>query len=118
MLRNLQQSAINAIIAICEVAAVGTPDAAAGPSDLSAARDRVYALVDAMPREAQDELLALMWTGGPKNHSSFDENLELAQKTEDDNHAFHIAEQTARLPAYLGEGMKRLDAPGQPRPPG
>jgi hypothetical protein len=32
------------------------------------------------------------------------------QKTVDDNHAFHLAEQCAHLPEYLAEGLKKASA--------
>ena len=51
-----------------------------------------------------------MWTGGPNNENSFAENLELARKTWDENHASHIAEQHAKLPNYLGDGLRRMSA--------
>jgi hypothetical protein len=109
MLQHLKQTDIDAIIAACEAASPESGGPA--PGELSPAdRDRIYGLVEAMPREAQDELLALMWTGGPKNASSFDENLELAQKTANDNHAIHLAEQGANLAGYLREGLKRMAA--------
>jgi len=81
-------------------------DADAGPSP---GQHRLYELIESLSMEAQDELLALMWTGGPKNQSSFEENLELVQKTVEDNHAFHLAEQCAHLPTYLAE-----DEEGEP----
>lgn len=110
MLQNLKQTDIDAIIAACEQAAAAAPaDPETGALPL-VARDSVYTLVDALPREAQDELLALMWTGGPKNENSFDQNLELAQKTAEDNHAEFLSEQAARLPDYLRDGLKRMAA--------
>ena|SRR5690349_16750887 len=109
MLRSLTPSDIEAIIAAC------APDepAADAPADdvqASAARDRVYDLVEHLSREAQEELLALMWTGGPNNENSFADNLELARKNWDENHASHIAEQHAKLPNYLGDGLRRMPA--------
>ena len=114
MLNHLTQSDIDTIIAACH------QDAPANPgSDLDAnpQRDRVYALVEALPLEAQSELLALMWTGGPKNASSFAENLELVQRTGDENHAFHIAEQAALLPTLLQEGVRKSGAIAEPGKP-
>jgi hypothetical protein len=108
MLKNLKQADVDAVIAACEqAAAAAPPDPETGGLPL-AARDSVYTLVDALPREAQDELLALMWTGGPKNENSFAQNLELAQKVADDNHAEFLSEQAARLPDYLRDGLKRM----------
>lgn len=69
-------------------------------------------MVDALPREAQEELLALMWTGGRRNHASFAENLELAQKTRDEDHAGNISEQHARLAEYLRKGVQSAGVPG------
>lgn len=110
MLQNLKQTDLDAIIAACEQAAASAPvDPETGGLPL-VARDGVYALVDALPHEAQDELLALMWTGGPKNENSFEQNLELAQKTAGDNHAEFLSEQAARLSGYLKEGLKRMAA--------
>ena len=110
MLQNLKQTDLDAIIAACEQAAASTPvDPETGGLPL-VARDHVYALVDALPRGAQDELLALMWTGGPKNENSFEQNMELVQKTAEDNHAEFLSEQAARLPDYLKEGLKRMAA--------
>ncbi|HEY3637130.1 MAG TPA: DUF3775 domain-containing protein [Rhizomicrobium sp.] len=110
MLQHLAQADIDAIIAACEQAtAAATADPQSGELPL-VARDHVYELVDALPRAVQEELLALMWTGGPKNHSSFEENLELVQKTIDDNHAEHLSEQAVRLPEYLRDGLKRINA--------
>ena len=105
MLNTLKQSDIDAIIAAC-----GSGETVAAPEEtaMSPERERVYALVDDLPKEAQEELLALMWTGGPKNHISFEENLDLARKNFDENHASHIAEQHARLPIYLRDGLDRL----------
>ncbi|MGH6877773.1 MAG: DUF3775 domain-containing protein [Rhizomicrobium sp.] len=110
MLQHLKETDIDAVIAACRGVS-GAPDAGKSleNEELSfAGRDRVYSLIEALPREAQDELLALMWTGGPRNHSSYEENLELAQKSTDDNHAVHLSEQAASLPAYLREGMKKM----------
>ncbi len=108
MLQNLKQTDLDAIIAACEQAAASTPvDPETGGLPL-VARDHVYALVDALSLGAQDELLALMWTGGPKNENSFEQNLELVQKTAEDNHAEFLSEQAARLPGYLREGLKRM----------
>ncbi|HTT83730.1 MAG TPA: DUF3775 domain-containing protein [Rhizomicrobium sp.] len=108
MLQNLRQTDLDAIISACEQAAASAPaDPESGLLPL-VARDSVYALVDALSRDAQDELLALMWTGGPKNENSFDQNLVLAQKVADDNHAEFLSEQAARLPDYLKEGLKRM----------
>ena len=106
MLQHLKQADIDAIIAACEAARsrAGAPDGEVPFAE----RDRIYSLIDALPREAQDELLALMWTGGPKNESSFEDNLELARKTADDNHATHLSEQGARLPDYLRQGLKKM----------
>jgi hypothetical protein len=111
MLQHLEQTDIDAILAACEQAVASAPaDPETGELPL-AARNRVYALVDALSREAQDELLALMWTGGPKNENSFAQNLELAQKVDEDNHAEFLSEQAVRLPGYLREGLKRMAAP-------
>jgi acyl-CoA reductase-like NAD-dependent aldehyde dehydrogenase len=108
MLQHLKQADIDAIIAACEAA---RSEADRGPPEGEipfAERDRVYSLIDALGGEAQDELLALMWTGGPKNETSFEDNLELARKTADDNHAAHLSEQAARLPDYLRQGLKKM----------
>jgi hypothetical protein len=112
MLQHLKQTDIDAVIAASE-AASATPktDSSVSGELASADRDRIYALVEALPREAQDELLALMWTGGPKNTSTFEENLELAQKTADDDPATHLSEQAARLAAYLREARARTAPP-------
>lgn len=110
MLQNLKQTDIDAIIAACEQAAAAPPDPETGELP-RVARDSVYTLVDALPRDAQDELLALMWTGGPKNENSFEQNLELSQKTAADNHAEFLSEQAARLPVYLEAGLKRMGGP-------
>ncbi|HWY15980.1 MAG TPA: DUF3775 domain-containing protein [Rhizomicrobium sp.] len=106
MLKQLKQADIDAVIAAC-VAEQAAPAAGAdaGPSP---GQHRLYELIESFSMEAQDELLALMWTGGPKNQSSFEENLELVQKTVEDNHAFHLAEQCAHLPTYLAEGLKKV----------
>jgi hypothetical protein len=105
MLNALQKSDIDAVIEACgHDGSVG--DAAV--TSLETERGRVYAVVERLSREAQEELMALMWTGGPKNHSTFQENLDLARKTRDENHASHLAEQHARLPLYLRDGLKRL----------
>jgi hypothetical protein len=110
MLQTLKQDDLDAIVTACEqAAATGPVDPETGGLPL-AAREGVYALVDALPREAQDELLALMWAGGPKNENTFEQNLELAQKTADDNHAAFLSEQAVSLPAYLKEGLKRMSA--------
>ena len=110
MFQNLQQTDLDAVISACKQAAGSSPvDPETGELPL-AARDAVYTLVDALPRGAQDELLALMWTGGPKNENSFEQNLELARKTALDNHAEFLSEQAARLPDYLNEGLKRMKA--------
>lgn len=110
MLQHLKQTDIDAIIAACEqTVQAATADPRTGELPF-AIRDRIYSLVDVLPRESQDELLALMWTGGPKNASSFQENLELAQKTALDNHAEFLAEQASRLPGYLREGLRKAGA--------
>jgi len=109
MLKSLKQADIDAIVAACgpdEPGSNGETDDARA----TAARERVYGIVEQFSRETQEELLALMWTGGPKNGSSFAENLELAHKTWDENHAAHIAEQHARLPNYLRDGLRRMSA--------
>lgn len=108
MLKQLKQADIDAVIAACvaEQAAPGA-DADAGRSP---GEHRLYELIESLSMEAQDELLALMWTGGPKNQNRFQENLELAQKTWDENHASHIAEQHSRLPSYLRDGLNRMSA--------
>src|SRR2546423_7812104 len=101
MLNALKQPDIDAVIEAC--GRDGTVDAP-GETSLDAAspeRERVYTLVEHLSREAQEELLALMWMGGPKNHNTFEENLDLARKTRDENHASHIAEQHEMLPLYL-----------------
>ncbi|MGH6888553.1 MAG: DUF3775 domain-containing protein [Rhizomicrobium sp.] len=109
MLQHLKQTDIDAIVAASEAAAAPANTRLSQPDELSSAdRDRIYGLVEALPREAQDELLAVMWTGGPKNASTFAENLELAQKTAEDNHAAHLSEQAANLAGYLREGLKRM----------
>src|ERR1700722_14161552 len=104
MLKHLKQADIDSVIETCraQAASNASADANAGPSP---GHDRLYELIESLSMDAQDELLALMWTGGPKNQSSFEENLELVQKTVDDNHAFHLAEQCAHLPTYLAEGL-------------
>jgi hypothetical protein len=110
MLNVLRQSDIDAVIAACD------PEGAADTDDRedisgglpSPERERVYAIVEHFSREAQEELLALMWTGGPKNCGTFEENLDLARKARDENHASHIAEQHAKLPLYLRDGLKTL----------
>jgi len=112
MLKSLKQSDIDAIIEASgsgETAGAG-PAAEEAVAATSPERERVYALVERLPREAQEELLALMWTGGPQNRNSFEENLEIARKTWDENHASHIAEQHSRLPIYLRDGLDRLPA--------
>jgi hypothetical protein len=106
MLQHLKQTDLQAVLAACDSAA----DKA--PMDREASRQRLYDLVDALSGEAQAELLAVMWTGGPRNHASFDENLELAQKTRDENHASHIAEQHARLREYLENGLRAAGVRG------
>ena len=111
MLQKLHQTDLDAIIGACgQAVAAAPPDPETGGLPL-VARDGVYALVDALPRDAQDELLALMWTGAPKNENSFEQNLELAQKVATDNHAEFLSEQAAKLPDYLREGLKRMTAP-------
>jgi len=107
MLNHLKPADIDAVILACgaQAASSARADANAGPSP---GNDRLYELIESLSMDAQDELLALMWTGGLKNQSSFEENLELVQKTVDDNHAFHLAEQCAHLPAYLVEGLKKV----------
>lgn len=107
MLEHLKQTDIEAVIAACE-AEQAAPGANAD-AGTSPGQHRLYELIESLSMEAQDELLALMWTGGPKNQSSFEENLELVQKTVEDNHAFHLAEQCAHLPTYLAEGLKRAN---------
>jgi hypothetical protein len=112
MLNALRQPDIDAVIDACG------DDAAADHREESSdelpapEREHVYGIVERLSREAQEELLALMWTGGPKNHSTFKENLDLARKTRDENHASHIAEQHARLPQYLRDGLKTLSTGG------
>jgi hypothetical protein len=109
MLKSLKQSDIDAIVAACAAGESDSDDEVHVEAALtSPGRDRVYGLVEHLSRETQEELLALMWTGGPKNGSTFEENLELARKTRDENHASHIAEQHARLPIYLRDGLKRM----------
>jgi len=111
MLKSLKQADIDAIIAACGSDESRSGAAAQTDSEQAAAgRERVYAIVEPLSREAQEELLALMWTGGPKNGSSFVENVELAHKTWDENHALHIADQHARLPNYLRDGLRRMSA--------
>jgi len=107
MLKQLKQADIDAVIAACGAPAApgASADAEAGPLP---GQHRLYELIESLSMDAQDELLALMWTGGPKNQSSFEENLELVQKTVEDNHAFHLAEQCAHLPTYLAEGLKKV----------
>lgn len=111
MLKSLDQADIDAIIAACgpdETESSAGTQTDAGQTTTE--RERVYAIVERLSREAQEELLALMWTGGPTNGNSFAENVELAHKTWDENHAVHIAEQHARLPNYLRDGLRRLSA--------
>jgi len=109
MLNSLKQSDIDSIIAACTPnGSVSDAEVHAEAAPTSPGRDRVYGLVEHLSREAQEELLALMWTGGPKNGNTFEENLELARKTWDENHASHIAEQQARLPIYLRDGLKSM----------
>jgi hypothetical protein len=107
MLNHLNQADIDTIIAACREDAPANPGA---DLDSNPQRDRVYALVEALPMDAQSELLALMWTGGPKNASSLAENLDIVQRTGDENHAFHIAEQAHSLPALLQEGLRKSGA--------
>jgi hypothetical protein len=109
MLNALKQSDIDAIVDACAQAGSATDPAAETSLDVaSPEREYVYAIVEHLAREAQEELLALMWTGGPSNRNSFEENLGLARKTWDENHARHIAEQHSRLPAYLHDGLATL----------
>lgn len=111
MLKSLKQADIDAIIAACDPDDTVSNAEATGPGGQAvAARERVYGIVEHLSREAQEELLALMWTGGPKNENSFEENLDLAHKTWDENHAVHIAEQHAKLPNYLRDGLRRVPA--------
>lgn len=112
MLKALKPVDIEAIAAACEPDEPRLGGEPATDDARSAAeRERVvYAIIERLPREAQEELLALMWTGGPKNGSSFADNLELAHKTWDENHATHIAEQHAGLVLYLKDGLKRMSA--------
>ena len=110
MLQHLKQADIDAIIAACEAARSGADGATTKREVPVAERDHVYSLIDALGGDAQDELLALMWTGGPKNETSFEDNLELAQKIADDNHAAHLSDQAAMLPDYLRQGLKKMAA--------
>jgi hypothetical protein len=107
MLNALRQSDIAAVVDACAPAG---PPAETNPDVALPERERVYTIVERLSREAQEELLALMWTGGPTNRNSFDENLALARKTWDENHASHIAEQHSRLAVYLRDGLARLPA--------
>lgn len=109
MLKSLHQADIDTIIAACGSDGPG-PNGQPDTRQLAAGRERVRAIVEQLSREAQEELIALMWTGGPRNGTSFAENLELVRKTGDEDHAVHIAEQHARLPNYLRDGLKRLSA--------
>lgn len=109
MLKSLDQADIGAIIAACGPDEPGS-SAGAQTDAAQAGRERVYAIVERLSREAQEELLALMWTGGPTNGNSFAENLDLAHKTWDENHAIHISEQHAMLPNYLRDGLGRMSA--------
>ena len=111
MLKSLGQSDIDAIMEAC--GSGQSPAGAVAETGLeitSPQRERVYAIVEHLSREAQEELLALMWTGGPENQNGFEDNLDLARKTWDENHASHIAEQHAKLPIYLRDGLNRLPA--------
>lgn len=111
MLNALKASDIDAIVAACAPdESVSDAEVQADAAPAAPGRERIYGLVERLSREAQEELLALMWTGGPKNGNTFEENLELAHKTWDENHASHIAEQHARLPMYLRDGLKRMSA--------
>jgi hypothetical protein len=110
MLNALKQSDIAAVVDACApTGSAADSPAETSPDVASPERERVCTIVEHL-REAQEELLALMWTGGPKNQNRFQENLELAQKTWDENHASHIAEQHSRLPNYLRDGLNRISA--------
>src|ERR1700692_4423983 len=76
MLKHLKQADIDAVIAACGAPAApgASADAEAGASPR---QHGLYELIESLSMDAQDELLALMWTGGPTNQSSFEENLEL-----------------------------------------
>ena len=111
MLNALKQSDIAAITDACGRAESAAVPATETSLDISSPeRERVYTIVEHLSREAQEELLALMWTGGPRNCNRFEQNLELARKTWDENHASHIAEQHSRLPDYLRDGLAKLSA--------
>src|SRR5437868_4565560 len=111
MLKSLMPSDLDSIIAACGPGEAGADAGAHADSAPEAPeRERIYRLIEQLSRDAQEELLALMWTGGPRNGSSFAENLELAHKTWDENHAAHIAGQCARLPLYLRDGLARMSA--------
>ena len=109
MLKSLNQTDIDAVVAACESS---KPASTGDANDVQTTAEwqRVYSIVEQFSREAQEELLALMWTGGPKNGSTFAENLQLARKTWDENHATHIADQCASLPNYLRDGLRRMQA--------
>jgi hypothetical protein len=111
MLDALKQSDIAAIVDACaQEEPAADPAAETSLDTASPQRERVYTLIERLSREAQEELLALMWTGGPSNRNSFEENVELARKTWDENHASHIAEQHSRLPIYIRGGLASLSA--------
>jgi hypothetical protein len=110
MLKHLKQADIDAVLAACRAQQSATGAETAEPSP---GHDRLYEIIESLSMDAQDELLALMWTGGPKNQNSFEENLELVQKTIDDNHAFHLAEQSANLPSLLANGLKKVPNIGE-----
>jgi hypothetical protein len=54
MLQHLNQTDLDAVLAACGPAEAG------GSDDGRMQRERLFQLVDALPREAQEELLALM----------------------------------------------------------
>ena len=82
MLSALKQSDVAAIVDACAQTGLAADPAAETSLDVaSPEREHVYTIVEHLSREAQEELLALMWTGGPSNRNSFEENLGLARKT-------------------------------------
>ncbi|MGA7713507.1 MAG: DUF3775 domain-containing protein [Rhizomicrobium sp.] len=114
MLKHLKDSDIQAVILLCEKMTEKSSNPTGDARNIDAAShteyDRLYKLIAALSKDAQNELVALMWTGrvGAGAERSFGENLEQATKSKDNNQPEYIAGKSKMLPTYLKAGLARL----------
>jgi hypothetical protein len=116
-LRHLTQADIDAVSSAARRLSANHPSSARGISleqareklDQSAAdRLSLETAIRLLSKEAQCELLALMWFGRGDSTQSFEELLTEARRQHSGETVLYIAEKSSALSSYLRRGVERL----------